>query len=168
MGEQFRFYRFYYSLFGATGFMAMIFYLVQLPSRALFEPGSGSRIAGSVISLIGFVIMAICIVKYFSQMSGIKGWIEINATNKLMITGIHKMVRHPLYSGTFIFIWGLLLLFPGMSLLISDLIITIYTLIGVRLEEQKLEKEFGEAYKLYKREVPMLIPKLRIAGSVLQ
>jgi protein-S-isoprenylcysteine O-methyltransferase Ste14 len=69
------------------------------------------------------------------------------------------VVRHPLYAGTFIFIWGLFILVPSLSLLISNTIITIYTLIGLRFEEQKLEKEFGDAYKTYKQKVPMIIPK---------
>jgi len=94
------------------------------------------------------------------QLSGLKGLIENRTNNELMITGIHKIVRHPLYAGTFIFIWGLLVIFPVASLLIADTIITLYTLIGLRFEEMKLEREFGEAYKSYKRNVPMLIPKL--------
>ncbi|HMG66270.1 MAG TPA: isoprenylcysteine carboxylmethyltransferase family protein, partial [Chitinophagaceae bacterium] len=73
--------------------------------------------------------------------------------------GIHKLVRHPLYSGTFIFIWGLFLVLPNWSILVADIIITVYTLVALRFEEQKLEKDFGEAYRIYKRKVPMLIPK---------
>jgi methanethiol S-methyltransferase len=119
-----------------------------------------SLVIGIIIAFSGLLIMCICILKYFMQLSGLKGLIENRMNNELMITGIHKIVRHPLYSGTFIFIWGLLVIFPVASLLITDTIITIYTLIGLRFEEMKLEKEFGEAYRLYKQNVPMLIPKL--------
>jgi len=94
------------------------------------------------------------------QLSGLKGLIENRTGNKLMITGIHKFVRHPLYTGTFLFIWGLLILFPTVSVLITDIVITSYTLVGLRFEEHKLEKEFGAAYKKYKQNVPMLIPKI--------
>ncbi len=80
--------------------------------------------------------------------------------NELIITGIHRYVRHPLYLGTFIFIWGAFFLDPEGSLLIADVIITLYTLYGIRLEESKLEKEFGEAYHIYKKEVPMILPFL--------
>jgi protein-S-isoprenylcysteine O-methyltransferase Ste14 len=48
-------------------------------------------------------------------------------------------------------------------LFIADLIITIYTLIGLRFEEKKLEKEFGLAYEIYKQKVPMIIPKAKIS-----
>jgi protein-S-isoprenylcysteine O-methyltransferase Ste14 len=103
--------------------------------------------------------MSICVGKYFMQLSGLKGLIHNKTNNELMITGVHKVVRHPLYSGTFIFIWGLLILFPSLSLFISDAIITLYTLIGLRFEEKKLEREFGEAYRAYKEKVPMIIPR---------
>ena len=38
-------------------------------------------------------------------------------------------------------------------------IITIYTLIGLKWEEKKLEREFGEAYRMYKQQVPMIFPR---------
>ena len=68
------------------------------------------------------------------------------------------IVRHPLYFGTFVFIWGFFIVLPYLSLLICNLVVTIYTLIGIRFEEAKLEKEFGESYKQYKAQVPMIIP----------
>ena len=81
-----------------------------------------------------------------------------------MTTGIHNYVRHPLYAGTFLFIWGLLLLLPYWSLLIADSIITLYTLIGIRFEENKLVREFGKPYEEYQNEVPMIIP--RFTGKI--
>ena len=94
------------------------------------------------------------------QLSGLRELFENKMSDELMISGIHRMVRHPLYTGTFIFIWGLFILYPYVSTLISDVIITVYTLIGLRFEEKKLEKEFGEKYRVYKNHVPMLIPKI--------
>ena len=75
-----------------------------------------------------------------------------------MTGGFHRYVRHPLYLGTFITIWAGFLLLPLISLLISNAIITIYTLIGIELEEKKLILEFGEDYREYQNRVPRLIP----------
>ena len=105
--------------------------------------------------------MIICIVKYFVQLSGIRSLTTIQPENKLMITGIHKFVRHPLYGGTFVFIWGLLLLYRHLSLLVVNTIITIYTLLGIAFEEKKLEQQFGDDYKNYKATVPKLFPKIK-------
>jgi protein-S-isoprenylcysteine O-methyltransferase Ste14 len=138
----------------------MMAWLFTLPSPNLFTKTPATNITGAVITLAGFTVMSLCIYKYFFQLSGLKSLVENRVNNELMITGIHKHVRHPLYSGTFVFIWGLLILIPTWSVLIADAIITIYTLIGLRFEEQKLVREFGEKYLEYKRQVPMILPRI--------
>jgi protein-S-isoprenylcysteine O-methyltransferase Ste14 len=42
--------------------------------------------------------------------------------------------------------------------IIVNIILTIYVIVGTRLEENKLRIEFGEVYAQYQKEVPMLIP----------
>ena len=160
MGKQYKHYRFYYTIFAFAGFAAIMIYLFTISSYRLFIVTQITTIIGIVVAVFGFIIMSVCILKYFMQLSGLKKVIGHEPGNELMITGIHKIVRHPLYTATFIFIWGLLILYPYLSLLIVDTIITAYTLIGLHFEEQKLEKEFGNAYRVYKQKVPMLIPRL--------
>ena len=160
MGSQHKFFRLYYIIFAFAGFAAIMIHLVTISSYRLFIITPAATIIGSIVAAFGFIVMSVCIIKYFMQLSGLKKIIGNETGNELMITGIHKIVRHPLYTATFIFIWGLLILYPYLSLLIVDIIITAYTLIGLHFEEQKLEKEFGNAYRMYKQKVPMLIPKL--------
>ena len=161
MGGHSRFYRLYYSIFSFIGLMGLFYLMLTMSSPQIFVTSSATTIAGIFILTTGALIMAICIGKYFFQLSGLKSLVREGSSNELMITGIHKYVRHPLYTGTFIFIWGLLVAIPLLSVLITNIIITIYTLIGIRFEEMKLEKEFGASYKLYKQTTPMLIPKFR-------
>lgn len=163
MGYHYKFYRLYYTVFAFVNLAAVLIPMLVISSPELFTPSKKTIIGGSVVAVAGLIIMGICIGKYFMQLSGLKGLIEGKTKNELMITGIHKFVRHPLYTGTFIFIWGLLIVFPYIHVLISASIITIYTLIGLRFEEQKLEKEFGDAYKIYKQRVPMLIPRMGLS-----
>lgn len=153
-----KYYRVYYTIFAFVTFAAILYYQIQLPSPLLLVPTTVTYVIGAVVSLSGLGIMFICIKKYFLSLSGLKSLITEKPTHTLMISGIHKYVRHPLYLGTFIFIWGLLLVLPHLSLLISNIIITGYTLYGISLEEEKLILEFGQDYKNYKQEVPMLIP----------
>lgn len=159
MGKQFRFCRLYYTIFAVISFAIVILDLLLMPSYRLFRTNSFTIVCGTIVSSTGLAIVTMCVVKYFMQLSGLKGLIEEETRNELMVTGIHQFVRHPLYSGTFVSIWGLLIAIPSLSLLIVDIIITVYTLIGLQFEEQKLEKEFGAAYKTYKQTVPILIPK---------
>ena len=106
--------------------------------------------------------MIICIKKYFLSLSGIKSLFENKAVaNELRIDGIHKYVRHPLYLGTFIFIWGIFLVYPYLSLFIAFSIITLYTVFALRFEEEKLVAEFGDAYLDYKVKVPAIIPFIK-------
>ena len=51
-------------------------------------------------------------------------------------------------------------MFPLISNLIAAVIITLYVLLGLRLEEKKLYLEYGEAYKQYAKKVPGLIPNI--------
>lgn len=108
------------------------------------------------------MIMLVSIKKYFMSLSGIKTLVaEQPVANELRIDGVHKYVRHPLYLGTFLFIWGLFILYPLLSLLVANIIITVYTLIGIVFEEQKLKKEFGIAYTEYQKQVPKIIPSFK-------
>ena len=68
---------------------------------------------------------------------------------ELKMNGIHKYVRHPLYSGTILFVAGLFFIFPTLSNLIAAGLLIGYILIGITFEEKKLKKEFGKAYIQY-------------------
>ena len=166
MGAGFKYYRLLYTLFSFVGLAAVIIFQYTITSRPLFKQIFFIQIAGAVISIVGLLIMSNCILKYFMQLSGIR-WLTNNQPDtKLMLDTLHKTVRHPLYLGTFLFIWGLLLMLPILSLLIANIIITTYTLIGIRFEENKLVLEFGESYKEYQRKVPMIIPNLKIKTNI--
>ena len=110
--------------------------------------------------------MILCIQKYFISLSGLRSLINEKSSDILMINGIHRYMRHPLYLGTFLFIWGLFLIQPYLSLLIANTIITVYTLIGIGFEENKLVEEFGEQYTQYKKNVPKLFPFIKIKRKI--
>ena len=162
MGRKYRYYRLFYNVFAFLFLIALIYFQVTISTYQLFEATTAILIAGCGLAFSGLVLMVICIGKYFLNISGLRSLVREEATNLLVVSGIHKYVRHPLYLGTFAFIWGLFLLLPYFSLLISDTIITVYTLIGIGLEEKKLVSEFGDSYIQYRSQVPKLIPMLKI------
>lgn len=73
--------------------------------------------------------------------------------------GILGAVRHPLYFGGLLIIIGFWLFAPTLANLITVIMLVLYILVGIRFEERKLVAQYGEAYKKYQEEVPMLFPK---------
>jgi protein-S-isoprenylcysteine O-methyltransferase Ste14 len=159
MGNRFRHYRLLYTLFAALSLAAVVYYQVTISSVDIFTPNIFTVLGGVLIGATGLSIMLICIRKYFASLSGIKSLVEEIPSPQLMIAGIHRYIRHPLYLGTFLFIWGLWLLLPTLSLLIAVFVITGYTLYAIQLEERKLIAEFGDKYRQYQEQVPKLIPR---------
>jgi len=71
------------------------------------------------------------------------------------LSPMHCYVRHPWYT------LGLLLLWTrdmNAAWLVAAVVITIYLIIGSRLEEEKLVARYGSAYRRYCRRVPGLLP----------
>ena len=105
--------------------------------------------------------MFISIKKYFMLLSGVRSIFHPVPTVELKSEGIHRFVRHPLYSGTILFVWGLFFIFPILNNLIAVVLLTTYVLIGIGFEEKKLLNEFGKKYQEYISKVPMLIPDFK-------
>ncbi len=156
--QLFKYYRLLYTVVAFLTFGLVIWYEIKLTSPFLYTRGLFTNAIGSIVAVSGLVIMIICIKKYFLSLSGLKSLFQERPMHQLMIGGIHRYVRHPLYLGTFMAIWGAFIAYPFFSLLISNFLITAYTLLGISFEEKKLVAEFGPAYETYQKTVPKLVP----------
>ncbi len=70
--------------------------------------------------------------------------------------GPYRWVRHPLYFSALLLVWS----YPDLTLdrLLLNLLFTVWVIVATTLEERKLIAAYGEAYRTYQREVPMMIP----------
>lgn len=160
MRSAFRFYRLIYSLL-AFAILSYILYLnFYIQSVLLWENFMFQKIFAAVTAAAGLIVMAICIRKYFFDLSGIDVFFKRRVNVSLQVNGLNKYVRHPLYAGTLLFAWSFFLWQPLLSNFISCVFMSSYTLIGIYFEERRLVKTFGEDYKNYASKVPMLIPRL--------
>jgi len=160
MKNSYRYYRVEYTLFSFLGLVGILIYQFSMQSELVFIPPIFLRSIGYLMLAGGATIMLMMIWKYFMQLSGVRWLFRQEVKSKLEVSGLHRFVRHPLYLGTFLFIWGWFILSPSISFLISNGIITIYTLIALKFEEQKLIEVFGDEYIQYRKKVPSLIPKI--------
>jgi protein-S-isoprenylcysteine O-methyltransferase Ste14 len=73
----------------------------------------------------------------------------------LRLDGPHARVRHPLYSGAFLILWGAALSPLGLATAVWG---SLYLLAGTWCEERRLLARYGEAYAAYRARVPAFIP----------
>jgi protein-S-isoprenylcysteine O-methyltransferase Ste14 len=163
LGGAFRFYRIGYNLLSII-FLCGILYLMLLgdTSDSVFAPGRGSGIAGYVLMGAGLLIVILAFRNYdLWEFTGIKQLAQhIHHPEKLMVRGLNRYVRNPLYTGVIVFIAGYFLRSPNWVNLVSLVMIYLYIYIGATLEERKLAQVFGEEYRAYQQRVKMLIPFL--------
>ena len=74
---------------------------------------------------------------------------------RFILSPFHRYVRHPWYFFALVIIWTR---DTDTIWLVSCVAMTAYFVIGSRLEERKLVREFGQRYRRYQQSVPALIP----------
>ena len=80
---------------------------------------------------------------------------EVKDLEQFKISTFHRFVRHPWYTMLLVLIWS-----RDMSTtqLLTYSLVTLYLVVGSRMEERKLIAYHGEIYRLYRQRVPGLLP----------
>ncbi|MGB0522340.1 MAG: methyltransferase family protein [Flammeovirgaceae bacterium] len=162
-----RFYRIIYNLIAILGLLGIFTFTAFQPIHYLFPKSGLAQIIGLMLATYGILILK----KAFKQYS-IKQFlgIEVVETSEksLNTSGILQYVRHPIYTATILLVSGFFFFAPTALNLVSALCIFAYFIIGIQLEERKLIDEFGDDYRQYQAEVPMLFPKGMKWGNLLK
>ncbi|NOY62715.1 MAG: hypothetical protein GXP10_06085 [Gammaproteobacteria bacterium] len=77
-------------------------------------------------------------------------------TERFTISPLHRFVRHPWYFFALLIIWTRDM---DAAFLTTATVLTLYFVVGSRMEERKLIAEYGEPYRRYRRQVPGLVPR---------
>lgn len=163
-GVRFAWYRLFYNFFALLTLFPILSWSKWLPYgpvltlvgpwkwvRALFLLlAAGLLLAGARAYPLGEFLGVSQLRKLYTDVTEPAG-----KDRRLVKTGILGVVRHPWYLGVLILLW-----FRNLAPqdLVTTLILSFYVLLGARMEEGRLLKEFGEEFRRYRREVSMVLP----------
>jgi protein-S-isoprenylcysteine O-methyltransferase Ste14 len=153
------FYRLAYNIFAAISFLPILYLMATLPNQLVYQVPSPWNLVMFGGQLLSIILLGIAFLQTDSlSFVGLRQLFEKEKSGALVIHGMYKVVRHPLYTFSLLFLW----LTPSVSQNSLTVYIgsTLYILIGAYFEERKLLREFGESYAIYKKSTPMLIPGL--------
>jgi len=155
-----RFYRFGYNVFSVLSFLPILWLAAVLPDRDLYRipaPWLYLTLAGQLLAVVleGIGLLQTDTLSFIGLRQLIEGE---ERPVPLVLRGLYRWVRHPLYTAGLLFIW----LTPVMTvnLLALCAAATVYIMVGAYFEERKLLREYGAAYAEYQASTPMLIPGL--------
>ncbi len=80
----------------------------------------------------------------------------------LTVKGLYRWVRHPFYFLVVVMLWASPLISADRLLL--NVLFTAWIILGARWEERDLIAQYGDAYRRYQAQVPMLMPRCPIAA----
>lgn len=153
-----RYYRLAYNLLAVLLLAPLLAYTSSIHEPLLFEHVV-LKITGYLFSISGLVCMYIAFSSFnIKEFMGLEQYTEKSTRSALVVNGLYKIVRHPLYFSTIILMLGMVLISPTIHFILLSLLVLIYLIIGSRLEEKKLIDEFGEEYIEYRKKVKGLIP----------
>lgn len=121
-----------------------------------FDLSPAIRMALLICGVVGVLILLVAYRQYdggrFTGLRPVAGDAE---AEPLHTTGLHRYVRHPLYSGAFLVLFWQANDAFGLATCIWA---SLYLIIGTWFEERRLIALYGPAYLAYRVQVPAFIP----------
>jgi protein-S-isoprenylcysteine O-methyltransferase Ste14 len=162
LGTRFRIYRLIFNLVALVTVIPVMAYGQWLRGPMLFR-WEGVLILFQVILLISALLLFLAGARHYDllQFSGLRqlktgsSHNALTETGELDTTGVLDITRHPWYLGGILIIWTRDI---DLSALVTNIILTLYFIVGCVLEERKLLIEYGDVYRRYQEKVSMLIP----------
>ena len=140
--------------------LLLVLWLGRLLLPGDFTPPLALRIVMALMILAGIIVLAVAGRAY--DLGRFLGTAQLRddpaSIEPLATGGMNAVVRHPLYLGLLLVLWGAA---ASPFMLATAFFATLYIRIGIHFEERKLLALYGDAYARYQSAVPMLWPRLR-------
>ena len=112
---------------------------------------------GICFIVIGIIVGILCSIGFVVQAKGSP--IPFSPTKELIVTGMYRYVRNPLYIAGSSVLIGETLLFQSLGLLIYFIFMFANFYVLALMEETVLGEKFGAKYEQYRKSVPRWIPR---------
>ena len=117
------------------------------------------RLAGGILIILGVIGLLDSFVRFAVQGLGTPA--PVFPTRRLVVTGLYRYVRNPMYVSVVSTILGQGLILGNVTLLeYGGLVWLLFHLFVLAYEEPTLRSSFGFEYKLFSTEVPRWIPRV--------
>ena len=139
---------------------------VMPPLLAAIDPWRrGVLLPGALVMLLGVVLVCWCVRDFYVSGKGtLAPW---DPPAKLVVIGLYRYVRNPMYVGVVTLVLGWSVLFTSPVLMCYALILAVGFHIRVlTYEEPWLESQFGSEWRRYRSEVGRWFPRLTPRSGV--
>jgi protein-S-isoprenylcysteine O-methyltransferase Ste14 len=128
----------------------LIPYLLLRNSCNTFFPTEWTvwHFAGAFLIVVGAAILLRCVLRFVTEGKGTIS--PVDPTKKLIIKGLYKYSRNPMYVGMMILLAGEAIFWRSLALTIYAAVIFVaFNLFVILHEEPRLRRVFGEEYEEY-------------------
>ncbi len=106
-----------------------------------------------VLVAIGAILLLWSVWEFFASGRGTLA--PVDPPRHLVVSGLYRFTRNPMYNGVLLVLLGEAWLFRSVTLLVyAAVVLLLVHLFVVRYEERALETRFGDSYRAYRRHVP--------------
>jgi protein-S-isoprenylcysteine O-methyltransferase Ste14 len=124
------------------------------------DPSPAARVFGALLIATGLGVLLHAFARFVMEGTGTPS--PVAPTQSLVVGGLYRHVRNPMYLAVAAVIVGQALLLGRLELLVYAFVFMAVVATFVRLyEEPVLSRRFGDQYAQYRRAVPAWRPRLR-------
>jgi len=132
--------------------------------RVRLDPSRPSHLLGLVLVGVGTVLLIACIWEFARSGRGTLS--PADPPKELVVRGLYRYVRNPMYVSVTTIVLGELLLTRSRALLVYWVVwFVLVNLFVIGYEEPTLRRQFGASYAQYTRRVGRWLPRVRPASN---